>query len=264
MVGAEADWLAGVRVLITRPAPQAAGIVRLVELAGGIPVVFPTIEILEPEDTSKLDDVIARLDKFDIAIFISANAAHTAAPRIRERWRVLPSGLTLIAVGPASASALANEWLGDAITPAAGSNSEALLQLPQLIQVAGKHIVVFRGQGGRELLADSLRARGATITYAECYRRALPRLDVAPLLKQWRQGGVHVVLITSNEALGNLRMLLGPEGASLLRQTPCVVASERIAASARDFVKQTVVAAAAEDHALLAALKAWRAQEKSL
>lgn len=260
----EQGTLNSLGVLVTRPAAQSAGIAALIERAGGKPVLFPTIEIAEPDDPARLDDLIDRIDTFDIAIFVSANAALHAAARLRVRGRTLPQRLTRVAVGPASARALAQQGLGDAIVPADGADSEALLELPLFAEVAGKRIVIFRGQGGRELLAEALRAQGAQVEYAECYRRALPRADPAPLLERWRQGDIEVVLVASSEALANLRALLGPAGEALLRQTPCIVASERIAARARSFGMHAVVARAADDHALVTALEAWRAQQKPL
>lgn len=260
----DSNSLAGVGVLITRPAGQSAGIAAHIESAGGIPILFPTIEIAEPDNPAHLTDVVARLGEFDIAIFVSANAVQRAALHIRERWRELPTHLQLVAVGPASARMLRELDFGQALTPMAGASSEALLEMPLLTDVAGKRIVIFRGQGGRELLADTLRRRGAHVEYAECYRRAIPQADPSVLIAQWQGGEIRVVLITSAEALENLRTLLGPHGDVLLRQTPCVVASERIAETARALGIMAVVASAADDEAFLSALKAWRAQQKSL
>lgn len=264
MAAPRPGFLSSVGVLVTRPAAQAAGIATLIEAAGGTPVLFPTIEIVEPEDPARLAAVITRLAEFDIAIFISANAVQHGAAAMRRHWPHLPGNLALVAVGPASARALAQQGLGGAVVPADGADSEALLELPLLTDVAGKRIVIFRGQGGRELLAETLRARGAQVEYAECYRRALPRVDPAALLARWQRGDIDIVLATSREALENLRALLGPAGEALLRATPCIVASERIAEVARAFGMHAVMARAADDRALVAALEAWRAQQKPL
>ena len=260
----DSNSLTGVGVLITRPAGQSAGIAARIESAGGVSILFPTIEIAEPDDPARLTDIIARLGEFDIAIFVSANAAQRAASRIRERWREVPTHLRLLAVGTASARMLRELDFGRALAPTDGASSEALLELPLLTDVAGKRIVIFRGQGGRELLADTLRRRGAQVEYAECYRRAIPQADPSALIAQWQRGEIRVVLITSAEALNNLRTLLGPDGDRLLRQTPCVVASERIAETARALGIMAIVASAVDDDAFLSALKAWRAQQKSL
>jgi MFS superfamily sulfate permease-like transporter len=80
-----------------------------------------------------------------------------------------------------------------------GQDSEALLALPQLEQVAGKRIAIFRGVGGRTLLADTLRSRGATVDYVECYRRRRPDADAGPLLQRWAD--VSAVTIASAETL---------------------------------------------------------------
>ena len=63
------------------------------------------------------------------------------------------------------------------IAPAQGMNTEALLKLPELHQIDGQRFLILRGVGGRETLATQLRARGAHVDYAECYRRVEPILD---------------------------------------------------------------------------------------
>ena len=82
----------------------------------------------------------------------------------------------------------------------------------------GKRVVVFRGDGGRELLADELTARGALVEYATCYRRARPGLDPAPLLAAWAARRVsHAVTVTSSEGLRNLCEMVGRRGTGAAR-----------------------------------------------
>ncbi|MCX7139646.1 MAG: uroporphyrinogen-III synthase, partial [Proteobacteria bacterium] len=165
--------LAGRRVVLTRPAGQAAQLAGLIRAAGAEPVLFPTLEILEATDSRPLAALLERLDLFDLAVFISANAVHRGLSQVgaRSSW---PPGLRVAAVGSASARALHSHGFEAVIVPAQGFDSEALLALPELQDVAGKRVVIFRGDGGRELLGDTLRARGAAVEYAACYRRALP------------------------------------------------------------------------------------------
>jgi uroporphyrinogen-III synthase len=258
--------LAGVRVLITRPREQAENLARLIEAEGGEAIRFPVIEITDPQNSRALFATIDRLEAFDIAIFISPNAVNRAMNLILARRGGLPPGLRLACVGRGSARELKHFGVEQAIVPPGRFDSEALLELPALREVAGARIVIFRGDGGRELLGDTLAARGATVEYAECYRRTLPAADATPLLRRWARGEVNIVTVTSVEGLRNLYEMLGSAGQAWLIRTPIVVVSERMAAVCRElgFKTEPLVAARAADEALLEAVKAWRAAQKTL
>jgi len=115
------------------------------------------------------------------------------------------------------------------ISPRERFDSEALLECAELQAIQGSHILVFRGVGGREKLKEALEARGARVTYAECYRRAKPATDPAPLLAAWSRGEVQVVGVMSAETLENFVEMIGPEGRSRLSATALVVPHEAVA-----------------------------------
>jgi uroporphyrinogen-III synthase len=118
------------------------------------------------------------------------------------------------------------------IVPDAGADSEHLLALPALAETAGKRILIFRGEGGRELLADRLRAGGARVDYAECYRRGRPESDPAPVLEALAKGGLQAITVFSGETLDNLLDLMG-EAAPTLFPLPLFAPHARIADHAR-------------------------------
>jgi len=223
--------LAGKTILVTRPAEQSAGLSRLIRDAGGTPYVFPAIEIREPSDPDRLIGVLDRLDEFNLAIFVSPTAVARAFEYLDmdAGW---PKNLAVAAVGQGSAWALKVSGIKQVIAPTDQSDSEALLALPALQQVAGKRVVIFRGEGGRELMAQTLAQRGAAVEFAECYRRARPEADVAPLLAQHRQQAFSAMVLTSREGLANLREMLGAAWDSF-KAVPAFVPHERIAEAAR-------------------------------
>jgi uroporphyrinogen-III synthase len=253
--------LAGRAVLVTRPEGLAERLASLLRAEGGEAVLFPTIEILPPEDPAGLVEVIGRLQAFDIAIFISptAVAKADAAVRASRAWPP-PPPLRYAAVGGGTAQALRAAGFTDIIAPQGRGDSEALAALPELAQVRGKRIVIFRGQGGRETLREILEARGAEVAYAECYRRAVPRAEVAPLIDRWQRGGVHAVSITSAEGLKNLLALLGPAGAPLLCATPVFVPHPRVGKAARALGIERVTVTGTSDEALVEAIAAFFAK----
>lgn len=250
--------LAGTRVLVTRPLHQARNLAELIAAAGGEPVCFPTIEIAGPSDPQALTRILQHLEEFDVAIFVSTNAVDAAFTCLPKQHGELPARLEVACVGPATANALARHGLS-ALVPSTGDTSEALLAIPQLASVDGKRVLIFRGEGGREVLADTLRARGAHVEYAECYRRRLPAADLRPLLRQW----VDVVTVHSTEALHNLFVLAGAQGRSRLQATPLIVPSPRVAAVCRGLglAQPPYVSANASDEAMVQALRAWRASQ---
>ncbi len=252
-------------VLVTRPAPQADALAAIIERCGGEAVRFPVLEILDPEDSDALLRIVDRLEDFDLAVFISPNAVNKAMNVIRSH-RPLPARLKLACVGRGSARELGHFGCENVIAPAGKFDSEALLGMPALAQVAGWHIVIFRGDGGREVLGETLHRRGAHVEYAECYRRGMPRVDTAPLMRRWARGGIDIVIVTSTQALRNLYDLVGKLGQQWLVKTPVVVVSERTAAACRElgFKTEPLVAAQASDEAIVETIKAWRAAQKPL
>jgi uroporphyrinogen-III synthase len=245
--------LAGRGILVTRPAQQAGELARLIAGAGGRAILFPVIEIVEVEDLRPLLDVVARLHEFDLAVFISPNAVDKAMNLVSARG-ALPPGLRVAAVGQGSARELRRRGVREVIAPAGRFDSEALLELPELRDVAGRRVVVFRGEGGRELLGDTLRARGAELTYAECYRRGRPRADAAALLRAWARDEVHAVTVTSSEGLHNLFDMLGKLGQQWLKQTPLFAPHPRIARAARELGIASVIVTGPGDEGLFAGL----------
>jgi len=232
---------------VTRPRDQAAGLAALVEAAGGRALLYPAIEIESLPDPAPALRLIERLEQFDLAIFVSPSAVQKglALIKLHGRW---PNGLRAAAIGRGSRDELTRHGIQGALAPESGADSESLLALPELANVAGKRIVIFRGEGGRELLGDTLAARGASVEHAACYRRSRPRIDVGPLLAAWAQGAVHAVTISSATGLGNLLAMLGEPGRGLLGGTPFFVPHPRVAEQARRLgVRTPVVAGPADD-----------------
>jgi len=246
--------LTGRTVLVTRPLQQAAGLTQAIRSAGGATFEFPALDI-EAVPEAELSVPLAQLADADIVIFISPNAAQFGMAAIRTKGR-LPSSAKIFAVGPGTARALQAQGLTQVVTPQ-GQDSEALLALPQLQDMAGRRVVIVRGIGGRALLADTLRERGADVRFMECYRRMRPQADALPLLAHWQAGGIDAVTVTSAEALHNLSVLLGEAGTPLLAATPLFAPHEKIAEAARRFGIAHVIATPGGDAGLVEGLIDW-------
>jgi uroporphyrinogen-III synthase len=244
--------LHGLGILVTRPARQAAPLAQKLALLGAAPVVFPAIVILPPVDRGPLDAALACLPSYDYAAFVSANAVEYAVPQTTP-W---PPSLVAFAPGPGTAEALLAAGIGVVRVPRTTLDSEGLLALPELGDVCGLRIVVFRGEGGRDLLVDGLRRRGARVDEIACYRRARPSSDARGVVEALRDGRVDAVTVTSSEGVDNLWSVLGDEGRRLWKQRPTFAPHPRIAERARALGLH-VIETAGSDAGLIAGLLAW-------
>lgn len=246
--------LTGIGVLVSRPRAQAAVLSAALRAQGAVPVEFPLIDIEPVGDDSAVRAAAASLDAAVLAVFVSANAVNQALDVIGtlRRW---PASLPAATVGEQSAQALRERGITRIVVPQDRFDSEALLDLPELSAdaLAGGRVVVFRGDGGRELLGDTLRARGATVDYVACYRRVPPR-DAAPLCAALRAGRLQALTITSSESLRNLGALPGLDCLEALRALPLFAPHARIAEQARASGFRTVVETAPADAGLMAGL----------
>lgn len=224
--------LSNLRVMVTRPAQQAGPLIQQLQAAGASPWSFPLLEIV-PCASPQLERLITQLDQYDLAIFISPNAVRYGVETVMQR-RAWPESLRLATIGKGSAQELEARLGRTAdVVPSGGGDSEALLRDPSLQDVSGKHILIFRGRNGRELLAETLLTRGAEVDYAEVYERHRPKVDTAPLNSALQSGSIDAILITSNEALDNLLSMVEPANLSALHQIPLVVIHSRQAERAQ-------------------------------
>ncbi len=235
--------LAGCNILVTRPKAQAEALCALITACGGRAVRLPTVEIAPLQDNREAARIFTDLASCDWLVFISANAVYYAQAICAGKIPV-PAQLKVAAMGKSTANELKNIKIKVDLLPKEQFNSEAFLALPEMQSVYGQKIVIVRGEGGREHLAEKLESRGAEVVYAEVYRRLCPETTVTPLLSLWKQHGIHVVTVTSAEILRNLMKLVGAPGMEFLRQTPIVVPSNRIAQDARNYGLSKVVLAA--------------------
>ena len=241
--------LTGLSVLVTRPLPQAQSLAGAINALGGDGIVFPTIAI-EPIAA------VARPEPPDWAIFVSVHAVeHGAALISRAEPRV-------VAIGKATAKALAAANLPADVIANPPYTSEALLAQPDFQPAPGQSVLIVRGEGGRELLRDTLTARGARVQILEVYRRvrpAVPPAEIEALETRWSETPFDAVTATSVETYRNLIELLSPRGRELLNDTPLLAPSQRIidAAIATGWRGQALVTNGADDAAIVGTLARW-------
>ena len=242
-------------IWVTRPQQQSETLSRLIETAGGKAIRLPVIEIQPVRQNRDVQSLATDLAAADLVIFVSRNAVNYAATVLPEFYNSIPDKL-ILAVGAGTRLALEQQGVIDVICTEAGQGSEALLQLPQLqpAAVTGKHILIVRGVGGRDLLEQRLRETGADVNYLEVYQRVIPGAGIVAEL--WHTDPPDAIIITSVEGLQNLVNMTAADRRVSLLNTPLAVMSERIGMAAREsgFVRAPAVANTASDAGLVQAI----------
>lgn len=244
--------LTGIGIAITRPINQAKKLAALIEQAGGTPILFPLIEIEPLKDYSQFEAVTSEIETYDWAIFISSNAVQNGMPRLLKQG--IPSNLKFAAIGPVTASELQSFGVKDVLIPNDRFDSESLLALDEMHAVSNKKILIVRGVGGRDVLAETLKARGAQVAFAECYQRINPQTNCDLLTQLYSENKLHGIVVTSSEAMRHLLDLAGD--AEWLHNVTLFVNHARIADSPLQIGLKVLVADAPGDEAMLASLQA--------
>ncbi|HEC58606.1 hypothetical protein LCGC14_1861560 [marine sediment metagenome] len=211
-----AGSLNGLKVLVTRPEQQAATLCNSITAGGGIAIAFPVIDILP---ISSWNESKISINQQDMIIFVSRNAVIHFMAGMQGS---LPDDIQLVAVGAGTAETMREQGLRVNILPPPPGGSEALLLMPELNNVQNKHILIVRGDGGREHLADTLIARDANIKYLEVYQRGLAtrskqEIELAKT--------ADCIVITSVAGLDNVCLLINIDE---LTSKWLIVMSERI------------------------------------
>lgn len=255
-----ASGLAGLTVINTRPAHQARSLSELISEAGGTVIEFPVIEI-QTIDHADLQTQLSQLTEANIAIFISANAAEAGIAALGGplNW---PDSVAIAAVGQATAAKISSMGLDCSLVAPEPFNSEALLTLHEFQNLKGKSVIIFRGEGGREVLAETLRDRGAMVEYVECYRRIVPSSDPTDLYDCWDRKRVLLIVVTSNEGMENLYKLIEPKYRPDLLSSDLVVVSQRAINRAKELGFKNVpqVTANASNAAIMETIHHWYKQ----
>lgn len=252
-------------IVITRPQAQADSWAADLHALGFTTRRLPLLELRALQGEQQQRAIKNKILDFDLnqkAIFVSQNAVDYGMAWLDDYWPQLPIGIDYFAVGATTAKKLASYGIAVtdlAATEQGGMTSEDLLRAPQLQQVDGEKIVIFRGLGGRGHLAETLRARGAWVDYCELYERLIPDAALVQLQQLLIDAQGHETLIValhSGESLQNLVTLLAMSKAhTQLHAVPLLVPSARIADMARaQGFNRIIEAENATDHAMSAAL----------
>ncbi|WP_237151292.1 uroporphyrinogen-III synthase [Pseudomonas sp. ADAK18] len=246
--------MTGWRVLLTRPTEESAALAATLSESAIFSSSLPLLEIEELLATAEQQAVFRHLDRYCAVIAVSKPAARFALQRLDQA----PSQ-PWFSVGAATAQVLAEHGL-DVSYPPDGDDSEALLDLPQLRDAIARpnaRVLILRGEGGRELLAERLRDLGASVDYLELYRRFLPAYTAGTLMQRIQVERLNGLVVSSGQGFLHLQALAGPDWPQVT-QLPLFVPSPRVAKMARAAGASKVVdCRGASAAALLVALRSF-------
>lgn len=234
-----AEKLKGLRVLNTRPVGQAEEWSFAIEQAGGVVVACPALAIVAT--TTAWLKALPPLESIKHAIFISANAVHYYFIALQQAGLIWPALIQVIAIGQATTRALIAWGIRVDWVPTT-ADSEHVINLPSLQQIAEQSILLVKGEGGRAVIAETLRQRGAKLHSMDVYRRVPPTFSPQQVESLWRNDAVDIILFTSHFAMQNVFTLFGEQANAWLCDKPCIVLSKRLAAAAQALgIKKSII-----------------------
>ncbi|MFT0632154.1 uroporphyrinogen-III synthase [Pseudomonas sihuiensis] len=229
------------RLLLTRPAEDCAALAQTLAAQGVVSHCMPLLAIEALDETPEQRSAFADLQRYCAVIVVSKPAARIGLQLLAQHGAPTPD-LPWFSVGAATAAVLAEQGLGVHF-PDLGDDSEALLALPalqQAIAAPAPRVLILRGEGGREFLAERLRSQGVSVDYLPLYRRVLPQYAPGELSRQVRAERLNGLVVSSGQGFEHLLQLAGDDWPALAR-LPLFVPSPRVAEQARAAGAQIVV-----------------------
>lgn len=223
--------LKGRRILVCRPEPEASRLASRFRAAGADVRILPLIDREPLPETPERRTLILSLDEYSHVIAVSPFAARLLLAEIDTWWPQIPMGLRWYGVGAGTAAVLAEHGL-DPQKPPSGWTSEALLALPSLASLQGEQVLLARGETGRELIRDTLEARGARVRPLPLYRRCRPEYTAEQLRSQFQTFAPDALIVLSGETLNNL-IALSANSSHNLYDRLLIVPADRVAEQAR-------------------------------
>lgn len=249
-------------VIVTRPFGQADALAQKIAAIGRDAIVFPLLEIQPLADPADLKAALADLASYAMVAFVSPNAIDAAFAH-RPHW---PTDIMFAVMGEGSRAALARHGVTSAnacvISPhdTVRTDSQTLLEAIDIPSLKGRQVLIIRGEAGRELLADELRAAGVQVRQVAAYRRVAPTLNKARRAQLFSLiDSCNDWIITSSEALRILmhmvEQIAGADGVAKMQQQHLIVPHVRIEESARAQGFSDITLTGSGDDSLLAALQ---------
>lgn len=230
-------------ILVTRPDERGQALVEALNAQGIFALHQPLFTLEKGRELAILSSILSQLNAGDGVFAVSKNAVDFAVETLAQTGFHFRADLQYFAVGQSTAAYFAAKAEQAVKYPLQSENSEGLLDLSEFHQMAGKNLIILRAESGRELVAQTMVARGAIVQNVECYRRE-PLVDNVPeKISLAKRVGVDTILVTSGEILSLLCEQTAAADQEWLRLCRLIVVSKRIAHLAQElgWAKETIL-----------------------
>lgn len=238
--------LKGKRVLVLRAEHQVDELAEMLASHGARPVIVPVIRIVLPEDWTKIDEALTRLDDFEWTVFTSVNGVLSITSRLgasNVKTSNRPSRMHIptrvAAIGPATSRALEAagvmvDWMPGVYTSVA---------LAEDLPGPPSRVLLIRAEVAPTELEDILTKRGFEVERLNAYRT---EPTGAPGLAEALQG-VDAVAFTSAWIVRSFADAAGPRLLANLEAATCSIGPATSAACRREGIR---IDAEAYEHTL--------------
>ena len=232
MAGA-ARPLAGRTIVVTRAAEQAGELSRRLRALGARVLEAPAIAFAPPRSWGAADRAIARLDRFDLLVVTSVNAAarFLARARLRAGAGSALRRVAVVAIGPATAAAARRGGLRVRAVPRDFRAEGIVRLLPRRLGRA--RILIPRAEVARDLVPRALRKRGAIVTVVPVYRTVPARRGRGLVARALRAGRIDLVSFASGATVRHFAAGFAAADRRRLRRVPAAVIGPITAREAR-------------------------------
>ncbi|KAB2824899.1 uroporphyrinogen-III synthase [Aliivibrio finisterrensis] len=214
-------------ILVTRPEQESQALCDALNQLGHPAISHPLLTIHPGNELSQLPELFSPLSDGDFLIAVSQHAVEHTQNYLQHHQIEWKKGLNYLAVGQKSAQHL-RTYISDAVHFPTPSDSEHLLALPVLNRVAGKKVLILRGNGGRDLIYQALEALGAEVNYCEVYQRKMTPFDGKLNAQKWQSQNINTIIITSGEQLSFFTSQFAGTDLDWVLHCRLLVPSERI------------------------------------
>ncbi|HHT7857570.1 uroporphyrinogen-III synthase [Pasteurella multocida] len=216
-------------VLVTRPDVRGVQLTEMLIQAGIFAIHLPLFTIETGRELNDLPNKLSQLKAGDYVFAVSKHAVQYAVDTLKNTGFSWRTDLAYFAVGQRSAEFFASQIERAVLYPYRQESSEGLLALDAMQDLSEKHILILRGNGGREYFSEQAQLRGAKVETLECYQRVPTAYNNAEQISICKRAGINRLVISSAEILQYLVDFVPESEHNWLKSCQLVTVSQRIA-----------------------------------
>ena len=193
------------KIIITRAQEQTSEAREIFRKNGAEVFDLPSLVIGPPDDWEPLDGALKEITTFDWIIFSSANGVRNVDDRMKEiglSLSEISENIQIAAVGRKTASLLEDMDVKVSFVPPSFVADSLVEYFPQ--NQKGLKLFIPRVQtGGRSILSDSFKLKGAEVTEVAAYESSCPKDIPQKTIDALNSGQIDIIAFTSGKTVIN-------------------------------------------------------------